>query len=127
MMALAGLAAFLCPTGRRKAASTAAEEGKQIDGGPVTPAGKLVLDITTRQPAVVALPVGFARSPDHTGPAGAGRYLVAINSGFGIDFTTPNHPRQSLAAIHLNARPAPPLVHNHYLSPPPVPHAARRY
>lgn len=89
------------------------------DGRPITPAGSLVMDATTRQPAVGALPVAFVRSPDRAGPDGAGRYLVAVNSGFGIQFNAAtNRAQQSLAVIDLNARPAPQVVQNVYFPSP---------
>jgi YVTN family beta-propeller protein len=89
------------------------------EGRPITPAGSLVLDATTRQPAVGALPVVFVRSPDRAGPDGAGRYLVAVNSGFGIQFNAAtNRAQQSLAVIDLNARPAPQVIQNIYFPSP---------
>src|SRR5437868_15448582 len=70
------------------------------EGRPITPAGSLVLDLTTRQPAVGALPVAFVRSPDKTGPDRRGRYLVAVNSGYGLQFNAAwNRAQQSLAVI----------------------------
>jgi YVTN family beta-propeller protein len=89
------------------------------EGRPLTPAGSLVLDATTRQPAVGALPVAFVRSPDRSARDGAGRYLVAINSGFGVQFNAAtNRAQQSLAVIDLNARPAPQVVQNIYFPSP---------
>jgi YVTN family beta-propeller protein len=86
---------------------------------PITPAGSLVMDATTRQPAVGALPVAFVRSPDRTGPDGRGRYLVAVNSGYGIQFNAAtNRAQQSLAVIDLNARPASAVVQNIYFPTP---------
>ncbi|MBC7929444.1 MAG: hypothetical protein H7Z38_02655, partial [Rubrivivax sp.] len=86
---------------------------------PITPAGSLVMDATTRQPAVGALPVGFVRSPDRAGPDGRGRYLIAVNSGYGIQFNAAtNRAQQSLAVIDLNARPAPAVVQNIYFPTP---------
>src|SRR5262249_28010485 len=68
----------------------------------ITPAGVLLQDGTTRQPAVGALPVAFVRSPDHAGPGGAGRYLISVNSGFGIQFNAAsNRGQQSLILLHL--------------------------
>jgi len=85
----------------------------------ITPAGSLVTDATTRQPAVGALPVAFVRSPDKTGPNGLGRYLVVVNSGFGVQFSsTTNRAQQSLAVIDLNARPAPVVIQNVYFPTP---------
>ena len=56
------------------------------EGRPITPAGTLVQDLTTHQPAVGALPVAFVRSPDKLGPGGEGRFLLAVNSGYGVQF-----------------------------------------
>ncbi len=87
-------------------------------GRPLTPAGALLLDTTTRQPAVGALPVTFVRSPDATGPGGKGRYLVAVNSGYGIQLnTTQRNAAQSLAVIDLNLQP-PAVVQNVYFTAP---------
>src|SRR5436309_8822807 len=89
-------------------ANQPASEGRNI-----TPAGSLLLDATTRQPAVGSLPVDFVRSPDNTGRGGSGRYLIAVNSGFGIQFNAAsNRGQQSLAVIDLNATPAPLVVQN---------------
>lgn len=85
----------------------------------MTPAGELVRDVTTRQPAVGALSVGFVRSPDTGGADGRGRYLVAVNSGFGIQFNAAtNRAQQSLAVIDLDARPAPAVIQNVYFPTP---------
>jgi DNA-binding beta-propeller fold protein YncE len=95
-------------------ANQPASEGRNI-----TPAGTLLLDATTRQPAVGALPVDFVRSPDALGPGGAGRYLVAVNSGYGVQFSAAtNRAQQSLALIDLNAQPAPVVVQNIYFPTP---------
>ena len=89
------------------------------EGRPISPAGSLVMDDTTQQPAVGALPVDFVRSPDKTGPNGLGRYLIAVNSGFGVQFSsTTNRAQQSLAVIDLNARPAPVVIQNVYFPTP---------
>jgi YVTN family beta-propeller protein len=89
------------------------------EGRPITPAGSLVMDLTTRQPAIGAMPVAFVRSPDRTGPGGGGRYLVAVNSGYGIQFNAAtNRAQQSLAVIDLNTRPAPAVVQNIYFPTP---------
>jgi hypothetical protein len=90
------------------------------ESGPmISPAGALVLDATTRQPAVGSLPVDFVRSPDHLGPEGGGRYLVSVNSGFGIQFNAAgNRGQQSLSLIDLNVKPAPLVVQNVYFPSP---------
>ena len=82
-------------------------------------AGTFVLDAATGQAAVGSLPVDFVRSPDHTGPDGQGRYLVAVNSGYGLQFDArTNHGQQSLAVIDLHAKPAPAVVQNVYFPTP---------
>src|ERR1043166_10331825 len=63
--------------------SLASSDEPASQGRPITPAGTLVQDVTTRQAAVGALPVGFVRSPDKLGPGGEGRFLLAVNSGYG--------------------------------------------
>jgi DNA-binding beta-propeller fold protein YncE len=101
------------------AADQAVANQPASEGRPITPAGELLQDATTRQPAVGALPVDFVRSPDATGPGGGGRYLVAVNSGYGLRFNAAtNKAQQSLAVIDLNARPAPVVVQNVYFPTP---------
>ncbi|MEJ7708686.1 MAG: bifunctional YncE family protein/alkaline phosphatase family protein [Pyrinomonadaceae bacterium] len=91
-----------------------ASEGRRI-----TPAGALLLDAKTHQRAVGALPVKFVRSPDSGGPDGLGRYLIAVNSGFGLQFNAAsNLAQQSLAVIDLNLKPQPACVQNVYFPSP---------
>src|SRR5215475_4615157 len=88
-------------------------------GRPITPAGSLVQDLTTRQTAVGALPVDFVRSPDKLGPDGSGRFLLAVNSGYGVQFNaSANRGQQSIAVIDLNAKPAAAVVQNVYFPSP---------
>src|SRR5256885_968293 len=68
---------------RPSAADQAIANQPASEGRSITPAGELLIDATTRQPAVGALTVDFVRSPDASGPGGGGRYLVAVNSGHG--------------------------------------------
>ncbi len=82
-----------------------------------TPAGRLISDSTTGLPAVAPLTMNFVRSPDTTGPDGQGRYLIAVNSGFGIDFTSKSKHQQTLSVIDLN-RPEPQVVQNIYFPSP---------
>ena len=85
----------------------------------VAPAGVLILDTATGKPVVGSLPVDFVRSPDHEGPDGKGRYLVVINSGYGLQFDArSNRGQQSLAVIDLEAEPAPAVVQNVYFPTP---------
>src|SRR5215470_13445106 len=89
------------------------------EGRTITPAGMLLVDATTKLPAVTSLTVDFVRSPDKNGPDGKGRYLIAVNSGFGLQFNAEtNHGQQSLAVIDLNAKPAPVVIQNVYFPAP---------
>ena len=89
------------------------------EGRPITPAGTLILDATTGNPAVGSLPVNFARTPDHAALDGAGRFLIAVNSGYGIQFSGgTNEGQQSLSVIDLNAQPAPRVIQNVYFPAP---------
>ncbi|MGH9883127.1 MAG: hypothetical protein ACRD6N_16960, partial [Pyrinomonadaceae bacterium] len=102
----------------QSAGRSGADEIESV-GGRISPAGSLVIDTTTRQPAVGALTVDFVRSPDRTGRDGKGRYLIAVNSGFGVQFNAAsNRGQQSLAVIDLNAKPAPAVVQNVYFPSP---------
>src|SRR5262245_1513857 len=88
-------------------------------GRPISPAGVLLMDATTTLPAVGALPVDFVRSPDNTGPVGKGRYLIAINSGFGLQFNAAtNNAQQSLSVIDLNSKQGPVVIQNVYFPTP---------
>ena len=98
--------------------SSARQDGIASQGRPITPAGTLVRDVTTRQTAVGALPVDFVRSPDTFGPDRKGRFLVAVNSGYGVQFSAAgNRGQQSLSVIDLNAKPAV-VVQNVYFPSP---------
>ncbi len=98
--------------------SSATPEEPASEGRPITPAGSLVQDLTTRQAAVGSLPVDFVRSPDKLGPGGAGRFLLAVNSGYGVQFNAAgNRGQQSIAVIDLNTKPAV-VVQNVYFPSP---------
>lgn len=119
--ALSTVIAFILATAflMRSAADVTPQNQMAAGGRLITPAGSLVIDMTTRQPAVGSLPVAFVRSPDKTGPDGLGRYLIAVNSGFGIQFnSSTNKGQQSLAVIDLSARPAPMVIQNVYFPTP---------
>ncbi|MBO0799820.1 MAG: hypothetical protein J2P31_13450, partial [Blastocatellia bacterium] len=89
------------------------------EGRPITPAGVLLIDTTTKLPAVTPLTVDLVRSPDKNGPDGKGRYLIAVNSGFGLQFNAgTNQAQQSLSVIDLNAKPAPVVIQNVYFPTP---------
>ncbi|HYV13103.1 MAG TPA: bifunctional YncE family protein/alkaline phosphatase family protein [Pyrinomonadaceae bacterium] len=98
--------------------SSAISDEPASQGRPITPAGSLVQDLTTRQAAVGALPVDLVRSPDKLGPGGEGRFLISVNSGYGIQFNAAgNRGQQSLSVIDLNAKPAA-VVQNVYFPSP---------
>src|SRR6266496_866433 len=110
---LLGLTIFI-PSSAKRITSDEPAAGLRI-----TPAGTLLLDATTRQPAVGSLPVNFVRSPDHNGLDGLGRFLIAVNSGYGLQFSgAGNRGQQSLAVIDLNASPAPLVIQNVYFPSP---------
>jgi YVTN family beta-propeller protein len=95
------------------------QDGASDQLWPITPAGSLVRDLTTQLPAVGALTVDFVRSPDQAGPGRKGRYLIAVNSGYGIQFSSNgNRGQQSLAVIDLNAKPSAAVIQNVYFPSP---------
>lgn len=88
-------------------------------GRKITPAGSLLMDATTNRIAVGSLPVDFVRSPDTLGKDGKGRYLLAINSGFGIEFSAKREKDyQSISVIDLNIAPEPKVIQNVYFPTP---------
>jgi YVTN family beta-propeller protein len=89
------------------------------EGRPITPAGALVMDAGTHLPAVGAMPMAMLRSPDTLGRNGKGRYLLVINSGYGVQFSEDtNKAQQSIAVIDLNASPEPAVIQNVYFPTP---------
>ena len=82
------------------------------------PAGDVVLD-RGGQRAEGSLPLAFVRSPDRSGPDGRGRYLVAVNSGYGIqERRKGNSGLQLLQVVDLTAVPAPIVVQSVYFPTP---------
>src|SRR5712664_22590 len=89
------------------------------EGRPITPAGILVIDAATHLPAVGAMPMAMLRSPDSLGQGGKGRYLLVVNSGYGVQFSEDtNKAQQSIAVIDLNAAPEPMVIQNVYFPTP---------
>src|SRR5437899_9650069 len=89
------------------------------EGRPITPAGALVIDAATHLPAVGAMPMAMLGSPDALGHGGKGRYLLVVNSGFGVQFSEEtNRAQQSIAVIDLNATPDPLVIQNVYFPTP---------
>ena len=59
------------------------------------------------------------RSPDTLGRHGKGRYLLVMNSGYGVQFSEEtNEAQQSIAVIDLNASPEPLVIQNVYFPTP---------
>src|SRR6185436_6179667 len=95
LIILCGLAVFggVLSSARKFVADEPASQGR-----PITPAGAFVPDQTTQQTAVAPLTVDFVRSPDTLGPNGEGRYLIAVNSGYGVQFSgAGNKGQQSIS------------------------------
>src|SRR5438445_699371 len=84
----------------------------------LTAAGRLIVDASTGLPAVGSLAMNFVRTPDAAGPDGKGRYLIAVNSGYGIEFSSKSKGQQSLSVIDLNLKPEPKVVQNVYFPAP---------
>jgi hypothetical protein len=100
-------------------ASAAGQQEPASEGRPITPAGTLVMDAGTHMPAVGAMPMAFLRSTDKLGKDGKGRYLLVMNSGFGVQFSEDtNKAQQSIAVIDLNADPEPRVIQNVYFPTP---------
>lgn len=84
----------------------------------LTPAGMLILDAANGLPAVAPLTMNFVRTPDAAGPGGRGRYLIAVNSGYGMQFTARGKINQSLSVIDLNKDPDPQVIQTVYFPAP---------
>src|SRR4051812_34080411 len=65
----------------------------------VHPAGKLLIDVGTNRPAAAPMTMNFVRTPDSGGADGKGRYLIAVNSGFGLMFNSKSKAQQTLSVI----------------------------
>src|SRR5207247_153998 len=94
-------------------------EEPAAEGRPITPAGALLIDQTTHLPAVGAMPMAMLGSPDASGRGGKGRYLLVVNSGYGVQFSEDtNEAQQSIAVIDLSASPEPVVIQNVYFPTP---------
>lgn len=85
---------------------------------PLSPAGKLIVDMSTGLPAVAPLTMNFVRTPDTAGPDGKGRYLIAVNSGYGIQFTAKSKAQQTISVIDLSLQPDPKVIQTLYFPSP---------
>ena len=90
----------------------------QLQNRKTSPAGKLLTDAATNAPAVMPLTFNFVRSPDTAAADGKGRYLIAVNSGYGLTFDSKSKPQQTLSVIDLNKSPEPQVVQNVYFPSP---------
>ncbi len=98
--------------------NTAADQPAS-EGRPITPAGSVILDASTGRAAIGSLPVAFIRSPDHGAKDGGGRYLISVNSGYGIQFNAAtNAEQESISVLDLNAQPSPQVIQNVYFPTP---------
>jgi hypothetical protein len=100
------------------AAATAPVQAAPPLQRPLDPAGDVVL----RDDGSVAegsLPVTMLRSPDTSGPGGGGRYLVVVNSGFGVQLRADaNEGQQLLQVVDLAATPVPAVIQDVYFPSP---------
>ncbi len=108
---------YFSPTGKSKAEMTTAKDNFLQDRK-IEPAGKLILDAETNESAVMPLTFDFVRSPDKTGADGKGRFLIAVNSGYGLTFNSKSKAQQTLSVIDLNKKPSPQVVQNIYFPSP---------
>ena len=112
------LARFL-PTALYFCGVARAQQEPAAEGRPISPAGTLVMDAATHLPAVGAMPMTMSRSPDNLGRGGRGRFLLVVNSGYGVQFRAEtNEAQQSVAVIDLNASPEPVVIQNVYFPTP---------
>ena len=114
-VAAAATAIYLIPYSQARDDATALYEF--TDNRPM-PAGKLIIDAETNLPAVAPLTMNFVRTPDNSGPDGKGRYLIAVNSGFGIQINTRSKAMQTLSVIDLLSKPDPKVIQNVYFPSP---------
>ncbi len=98
--------------------SLAESDAPNLQDKKLESAGKLLLDADTNEAAVMPLTFDFVRSPDSNGADGKGRFLIAVNSGYGLMFNSKSKAQQTLAVIDLNAKPVPKVVQNIYFPSP---------
>ncbi|HKX83958.1 MAG TPA: hypothetical protein VJL58_07060 [Pyrinomonadaceae bacterium] len=110
-----GLVIYYVP--RSQAGDDAKALYEFVDNVP-KPAGKLIIDAETNLPAVAPLTMNFVRTPDTLGPDGKGRYMIAVNSGYGIQVNSKSKAMQTLSVIDLNLKPEPKVVQNMYFPSP---------
>lgn len=105
------IAAYFLIPARSAADDVQIAQNVPTQGRTLTPAGKLIIDAVTNQPAVVPLTLNFVRSPD-------GRYLAAVNGGYGLQFKSSSPAQQTVSIIDLQAKPEPQVIQNIYFPTP---------
>lgn len=110
---LMSIVAFLFFTDRSNATAPARDQSRVV-----TPAGRLLMDSATGMPAVAPLTMNFVRTPDTGGADGRGRYLIAVNSGWGVLFNSRSKATQTLTVIDLNSKPDAQVVQHIYFPSP---------
>jgi YVTN family beta-propeller protein len=108
---LAVVAAYFLLPARSAADDVQIAQNVPTQGRTLTPAGKLLADAATNQTAVMPLTVNFVRSPD-------GRFLAAVNSGWGLQFKSSSPAQQTISIIDLAAKPEPQVIQNIYFPTP---------
>src|SRR5262245_12966921 len=82
------------------------------------PAGTLLKDASTGEVAVMPLTMTFARTPDKGGPDSRGRFLLAVNSGYGLQINSKSKAQQTISVIDLALKPEPMVVQTLYFPAP---------
>jgi len=118
LFTLSALSAIFFQLPAKSGAQVKIPENVATQGRSLTPAGKLIVDAATNLPAVAPLTVDFVRSPDDSGADGKGRFLIAVNSGFGLTFNSKSKAQQTLSVIDTEAKPEPQVVQNVYFPTP---------
>jgi YVTN family beta-propeller protein len=117
MTVCVAIAALLYFGGRSRADDEAARLADTNPWAP-TPAGTLLKDASTGETAVMPLTMTFARTPDKGGPDSKGRFLLAVNSGYGLHFTSKSKAQQTISVIDLDLKPEPKVVQTLYFPSP---------
>lgn len=113
VVAIAGGLFILQPSFKSNISAQTALQERKFDA-----AGRLMIDAASNLPAVMPLTVDFVRSPDTAGRDGKGRYLIAVNSGYGLMTNSKSKAQQTLSVIDLNHEPDPQVVQHVYFPAP---------
>ena len=102
----------------KSAAQTEIPDNAVWQGRTLSPSGTLLTDAGTNTPSVLPLTVDFVRSPDNSGADGRGRFLIAVNSGFGLQFNSKSKSQQTISVIDTSIKPAAQVVQTVYFPSP---------